>query len=175
MSVVYEPRNFMPDGAYPPIGDEHDHGADQRFTDNDVAEQLSHYTNEALLADERAALDDRAAMSEQAVMDEQRALEEEQALLADDATVQDAAQLDLDDATFPSPIHVTLDAHHMPDGLHDSKDSSPVAGSPHSTRMKNLPKPERPQVPKQADGKFHCTVDDCKEDVRAFHRRCEWK
>jgi hypothetical protein len=173
MSVVYEPRSFMPDGAYPPIGDEHDHGADQRFTDSDVAEQLSHYTNEALLADERAALDDRAAMSER--MDDRHVLGDEEALLQDDTTGQDATRLDLDDTSFPSPIHVALEAQQIPDGQHESKDSSPAAGSPLSTRMKNLPKPDRPQVPKQADGKFHCTVEDCKEEVRAFHRRCEWK
>lgn len=173
MSVVYEPRSFMPDGAYPPIGDEHDHGADQRFTDSDVAEQLSHYTNEALLADERAALDDRAAMSERVVLDERHVLDEE-ALLRDDTTDHDASRLDLDDTRFPSPIHVALEAAQIPDGQPESKDSSPAAGSPLSTRMKNLPKPDRPQVPKAADGKFHCTVDDCKEEVRAFHRRCEW-
>lgn len=165
----------MPDGAYPPIGDEHDHGADQRFSDNDVAEQLSHYTNEALLADERAALDDRAAMSERAVMDERTVLDEEQVLLQDDTTAQDAARLDLDDASFPSPIQVALEAQQIPEGQPDSKDSSPAAGSPLSTRMKNLPKPDRPQIPKAADGKFHCTVEDCKEEVKAFHRRCEWK
>lgn len=164
----------MPDGAYPPIGDEHDHGADQRFTDSDVAEQLSHYTNEALLADERAALDDRAAMGERVVMDDQHVLEDESALLQDDTT-QDATRLDLDDASFPSPMQLAVEAQHIPEAQPESKDSSPAAGSPLSTRMKNLPKPDRPQVPKQADGKFHCTVEDCKEEVRAFHRRCEWK
>lgn len=40
MSVVYEPRNFLHEGSYPPIGDpsDHDHSDTDRFVDPDVSE-----------------------------------------------------------------------------------------------------------------------------------------
>ncbi|KAF7550166.1 hypothetical protein G7046_g8101 [Stylonectria norvegica] len=185
MSVAYEPRNFIHEGAYPPIGDEHDHAADQRFTDNDVAEQLSHYTTEAsMLPDDRSLLgDDRGMMPEDA------------------ATIQEATRLDLPHPSFPSPMQVQMqipslsnslpddkdlthssfpspiqDPMHTPslnDPLSDEKDLSPGAGSPSSSRIKPIPKPDR-DVVKQADGKFHCPLDDCKEDTRSFSRKCEW-
>jgi hypothetical protein len=162
MSVAYEPRNFINEGAYPPMADEHDHDhdhshvADQRFTDNDVAEQLSQYTTEAnMLPDDREVLGD------------------DRGLLPDDATAVQDAQLDLPDG-FESPIEVTLQAPHMSDPLPDSKDPSPSIGSPPSGRSKGIPKPERDPV-KLPDGKFHCPLEDCKEDTRAFTRKCEWK
>ena len=143
MSVAYEPRSFIHEGAYPPIGDEHDHG-DQRYTDSDVAEHLSHYTADASLLG-----DDRGIMS-------------------DDASVQDGTRLDLG-AAFPSPIQMSV-----PEPMSDSKDPSPSVSSPPSSRVKPIPKPDR-DVKKQADGKFHCPLGDCKEDQRAFSRKCEWK
>lgn len=156
MSVAYEPRNFINEGAYPPMGDEPDH-TDQRFTDRDVAEHLSHYTTEAgMLPDDRDVMgDDRGMLPEDA------------------AAVQDATRLDLTADTFPSPIHVPLPSSHLPDPLPESKDPSPGADS-NSSRPKGMPKPDR-DVMKQADGKFHCPLPDCKEDSRAFSRKCEWK
>lgn len=153
MSVAYEPRSFIHEGAYPPIGDDHDHTHDQRFTDHDVAEQLSHYTTEAsMLPDDRVVLgDDRGMLPEDAV------------------AVQEATQLDLTHASFPSPLESALHLDPLPEG----KDlSPPSAGSP-SSRIKPIPKPDR-DVVKQADGKFHCPLDDCKEEVRTFSRKCEW-
>ncbi|KIL96604.1 hypothetical protein FAVG1_01348 [Fusarium avenaceum] len=157
MSVAFEPRNFMHDGGYPPIGDDHDHTADQRFTDNDVAEQLSHYTTEAsMLPDSTGVLgDDRGMMPEHA------------------AAVQEATRLDLGHSDFPSPIEAALQAPTL-DPLPDDKDLSPSIGSPPAaSRIKPIAKPEREAV-KGADGKFHCTQDDCKEEIRVFSRKCEW-
>ncbi|KAF4459428.1 fungal specific transcription factor [Fusarium albosuccineum] len=155
MSVAYEPRNFIHEGGYPPIGDDHDHTADQRFTDSDVAEQLSHYTTEAaMLPDGTGVLgDDRGMMPEDA------------------AAVQEATRLDLGHPTFPSPIQAAMQAPSL--DLPDDKDLSPGAGSPPTSRIKPIPKPGR-DVVKQADGKFHCPLDDCKEEVRTFSRKCEW-
>lgn len=154
MSVAYEPRSFIHEGTYPALGDEHDHGdhgdhgADQRYTDSEVAEHLSHYTADAsLLGDDRGIMGD------------------------DEGGAQDATRLDLG-ATFPSPIAVSLHAPSIPDPMSESKEPSPGIGSPPS-RVKPIPKPDR-DVVKQADGKFHCPLDDCKEDVRAFSRKCEW-
>ncbi|KAH7149163.1 hypothetical protein B0J13DRAFT_298790 [Dactylonectria estremocensis] len=157
MSVAYEPRSFIHEGAYPPIGDEHDHAADQRFTDNDVAEQLSHYTAEAaMLPDDRVVLGDDRGM------------------IPEDATaIQEATRLDLGHPTFPSPIVEAMQVPPALDPLQDEKDLSPGVGSPPSLRIKPIPKPDR-EVLKQADGKFHCPLDDCKEEQRAFARKCEW-
>ncbi|KAK2596698.1 hypothetical protein QQS21_006213 [Conoideocrella luteorostrata] len=150
MSVAYEPRSFIHEGTYPPIGDEHDHGADQRFTDSEVAEHLSHYTADAsLLGDDRG-------------------------MMGDDGTdVQDAERLDLGATSFSSPIPVSLDAPSIPESVSESKDPSPGVGSPLSSRIKPIPKPDR-DVTKQADGKFHCPLDGCREELRSFSRKCEW-
>jgi hypothetical protein len=126
MSVAYEPRNFIHEGKYPPIGDEHDHTAGRRFPDTDVAEQLSQYTAEAALLLDDQAMDDEARMLSY--------------LLSD----------------------------------HEHKEPSPDLGSPPSPRSKHISKPAR-DVIKQADGRFHCRLEDCKEDIRAFARKCEWK
>lgn len=161
MSVAYEPRNFIHEGAYPPMGDEHDHVGDQRYTDNDVAEHLSHYTTEAgMLPDDRDVMgDDRGMMPD------------------DSGVVDDGTRLDLSAPGFSSPMQVPVHPPQLtdglPDGLPDSKDVSPSAESPPS-RSKGMPKPER-EAMKQADGKFHCPLLDCKEEVRAFSRKCEWK
>ncbi|KFA63860.1 hypothetical protein S40285_04464 [Stachybotrys chlorohalonatus IBT 40285] len=159
MSVAFEPRNFIHEGAYPPIGDEHDHNVDQRFSDTDVAEQLSHYTAEASMLpdDDRGVLEDDARiLSEDAV-----------------ASVHDVARLDLEATTFESPLDVPMAAPSLSDPLPGSKEPSPGAMSPPGNRIKSIPKPDR-DVVKQADGKYHCPLEDCKEDVRAFSRKCEW-
>lgn len=155
MSVAYEPRSFMHEGAYPPIGDEHDHGADQRFTDSDVAEHLSHYTADAaMLHDDRDVMDERSMLH--------------------DPSGPDGTRLDLGPTDFSSPLEVAMSAPDMSPALPDSKDPSPGVESLPSSRIKPIPKPSRAVV-KQADGKFHCPLDDCKEDVRTFSRKCEWK
>ena len=158
MSVAYEPRSFIHEGGYPPIGDEHDHTGDHsRFTDSDVAEQLSHYTNEAaMLPDDREVLGD------------------DRDLLHDTSSVSDAARLELAAASFPSPLHVPVHPPSLPDDLPGSKEPSPGASSPSSSRNKSVAKPEREAV-KQTDGKFHCPLIDCKEDIRTFSRKCEYK
>ncbi|POR32412.1 Uncharacterized protein TPAR_07388 [Tolypocladium paradoxum] len=177
MSVAYEPRSFLHEGAYPPIGDEHDHdhdhAADQRYTDSDVAEHLSHYTADAsILADEREVLGD----GRDVLGDDRGVLGDDRGIMSDDAgAVQDATRLDLGPTGFSSPIQVPLpDPPSMPNALRGSKDPSPCVGSPSSaSRIRPIPKPDR-DVAKQADGKFHCPLPDCREDVRAFSRKCEW-
>jgi hypothetical protein len=159
MSVAYEPRSFMHEGAYPPIGEEHDHTADQRFSDTDVAEQLSQYTAEAtMLPDDRGVLEDDTRMLTEDVVNE-----------------QDPTRLDLTSAEFPSPIQVPLPTPQISESIpdHELKEPSPGIDSPASPRSKQIPKPNR-DVIKQADGRFHCPLEDCKEDVRAFARKCEW-
>ena len=154
MSVAYEPRSFLHEGSYPTLGDEHD----QRFSESDVAEQLSHYTNDAaMLPDDRVMGDDRDLLS------------------ADATSLADASRLDLDDAGFGSPVHVSLPTPTMHEHHHlGSHEPSPEGPSSPSGRIKAVLKPNR-EIAKQADGKFHCPLGDCKEDIRAFSRKCEWK
>lgn len=161
MSVAYDPKNFIHEGVYPSLGDEHDH-SEQRFTDNDVAEQLSHYTAEAsMLPDDRNVLGD------------------ERDLLGNDGT--DMTQLDLSAPAFPSPVQApaqpNLEAHIESPPMPITTPTQVSPGredSPSSARGRVIPKPNR-DVIKQADGKFHCPLDDCKEDLRSFSRKCEWK
>ncbi|KAG6206018.1 hypothetical protein E4U35_002080 [Claviceps purpurea] len=163
MSVAYEPRSFMHEGAYPSLGEEHDedHGVDQRYTDSEVAAHLSHYTADAALLEDDRIGDDRIG-DERGIM-----------VGDDECTVQDSAPLDLD-AKFPSPIPDALHAPLLPtDPISACKEPSPATGSPASMRIKTIAKPDR-DVVKQADGKFHCPLEDCKEDVRTFSRKCEW-
>jgi hypothetical protein len=161
MSVAYEPRSFISEPAYPSMGDDHDHHHhEQRYTDNDVAEQLSQYTREAsLLPDDTDVMGD------------------DQSLLPDDpdaGVVDEGTRLeDLTVDTFPSPLRVSLPPPSLPDPATALKSDSPREDSP-SARPKGMPKPDR-DVTKQDDGKFHCPLADCKEDVRAFSRKCEWK
>jgi len=175
MSVAYEPRNFIHEGAYPSIGEDHDHddhdGADQRFTDSEVAEHLSHYTADAsLLADEREVLDDRDVLG-----DDRGVMGDDRGIMADDSSVQDASRLDLGPTGFSSPLQVSLTAPSMAEALSDGKDPSPGAGSPSSiNRVKAVAKPDR-EVTKGPDGRFHCAMPDCKEEIRSFSRKCEWK
>ncbi|KAM4057495.1 zinc finger domain-containing protein [Hirsutella rhossiliensis] len=188
MSVAYEPRSFIHEGAYPSIGDDHDHHvAEQRYTDSDVAEHLGHYTAEAsILDDERQVLaGDGDVMGDDGGIipdddDDTAATATAAAAAAAAASVvaaaaQDAERLGLDSSTFPSPIHMPLASSLMADeGPLESNDLSPGAGSPSSvSRSKPIPKPDR-DVMKQADGKYHCPLPDCKEDVNAFSRKCEW-
>ncbi|KAF4120024.1 BRLZ protein [Geosmithia morbida] len=195
MSVAYEPRSFMHEGTYPPIGDEHDHGADHRYTDSDVAEHLSHYTAGAagMLPDDRDGImgdhDDQSGI-----------MGDHNTGVVDD----DPSRLDLDPTGFSSPIQLPMQTTTMqepPQGMHDDandvpdndssnnvltvKPESPMTvamggggDSPQppssSSRSKTMSKPDREAV-KQADGKFHCPLHDCKEEVRSFSRKCEWK
>lgn len=154
MSVAYEPRNFMHEGNYPPMDD--DHTADGRYGD-DVAEQLSHYTTEAGMS-----LEDGDTMGDG------------RGLLSDNGLVDDD-RLDLGGPGFSSPLHLPVPAPQMHDveTLPSSKEVSPSADSP-TSRGKTMSKPEREAI-KAADGKFHCCIADCREDIRSFARKCEWK
>lgn len=160
MSVAYEPRSFISEGAYPSMGDDHDHHHEQRYTDNDVAEQLSHYTREtSMLPDETDVLgDDRVLL-----------VDEPHTTVVDDATQLEDLTVD----AFPSPLRVaSLPPPSLPDPASVLKSESPREDSP-TLRPKGMAKPDR-DVSKQDDGKFHCPLPDCKEDVQAFSRKCEW-
>ncbi|KAH7357900.1 hypothetical protein B0T11DRAFT_97546 [Plectosphaerella cucumerina] len=60
MSVVYEPRNFMHDGVYPPIGDhDHDHNGDPRVQyASDVTDLSAYNLGGALSGDDGLTAED---------------------------------------------------------------------------------------------------------------------
>lgn len=132
MSVAYDPKSFIHEGAYPPLGDDRDNDTEsdhqERLTDNDVAEQLQRYTNEVMGAD----------------------------LLGE--------TISIDPPEFvPPPVVEQLPS--------DTASASP---QPDARKVVRPPKPDR-QVTKKADGKYHCSREDCQEPVKAFLRRCEWR
>ncbi|ODA80751.1 hypothetical protein RJ55_03710 [Drechmeria coniospora] len=178
MSVAYEPRSFIHEGSYPSMGDDPDHHDDdqvhddQRFTDSEVAVHLSHYTADAaiLASDDRDVLGDARDVLD----DDQGVLVDERSLIADDTAVDEASRLDLDPTGFSSPIAVPLPAPTESDRFPDSKDDSPAVGSPSSvSRLRAVAKPDR-EVSKGPDGKYHCTIAECKDEARVFSRKCEW-
>ncbi|KAF6818392.1 fungal specific transcription factor [Colletotrichum musicola] len=163
MSVVYEPRNFMHDGSYPPIGDpDHDHNADlhaAQFQASDVPDLASYNAATSMLSDERSMIPD--------------------GLVDDPVGVSDATRLDLSApptlASLPSNL-----APALPEPLPSNNTPAPVAShkdeaeaSTPSSRVKCIPKPER-EVTKQADGKFYCIFQGCTEETQVFARKCEW-
>lgn len=150
MSVVYEPRSFMHDGSYPPIGDpDHDHADDPRvqFPSPDVSD-LGPYSLPASMS-----ADDRSMMSD---------------ALASEAVMVSDAQLNMTSASALASL-----PSNLPDTL-PSNDKEDSDAATTSARSKCIPKPDR-DVQKQADGKFYCTFPGCTEDTQVFGRKCEWR
>jgi hypothetical protein len=164
MSVVYEPRNFIHDGAYPPdpTGDPND-----RYADADESDLGPFNPPPPMLGDDRSMLSD------------------DRGLLVDaSATVPDGSSLDI---SVGVPKSLTAELQEAVDGLHDvlhnhaSADKaspevptpSPEATTP-SSRVKPIPKPDR-DVAKNADGKYYCNFQGCTEDNQVFSRKCEWR
>ncbi|GKT44973.1 transcriptional regulator CBF1 [Colletotrichum spaethianum] len=155
MSVVYEPRNFMHDGSYPPIGDpDHDHNVDPtaQYQATDVPDLASYNPTASMLGDDRSLMPDGL----------------------DDGSVgvSDATRLDLSApptlASLPSQLPPAL-----PEPLPSNNNKDDGEASTPSSRVKCIPKPER-EVTKQPDGKFYCTFPGCTEETQVFTRKCEW-
>lgn len=146
MSVVYEPRSFMHDGVYPPIGDhDHDHNGDPRVQyASDVTDLSAYNLGAGLSGDERI----EGLTAEDLVTDAQLSLATTAAL-----------------ASLPPSLAEALQAHN-----HD--EAEPAAAL--AARTKCIPKPDR-EVHKQADGKFYCTFAGCTDEIQVFNRKCEWR
>ncbi|KAM0333387.1 hypothetical protein ACHAQA_002048 [Verticillium albo-atrum] len=155
MSVAYEPRSFMHDPSYPPIGDpDHDHDVDARlrYTSPDVSGLDAYNPSTSMLGDERSIMSD--ALAGEAVMVSE----------AGEMTLPSAPVLpSLPSLTSTIPIPDTLPSNDRDDGDQGAS----------SLRSKCIPKPDR-EVQKQADGKFYCTFPGCTEDTQVFGRKCEW-
>ncbi|CRK38442.1 Cell wall transcription factor ACE2 like protein [Verticillium longisporum] len=151
MSVVYEPRSFMHDPSYPPIGDpDQDHDVDTRlqYASPDVSGLDAYNPSASMLGDDRSIISD--------------------ALGGDGVLVTDAGELTLP----PAPTMATL-ASQMPETLPSNGGKDDLDHGASSLRSKCIPKPDR-EVHKQADGKFYCTFPGCTEDTQVFGRKCEW-
>ncbi|OHE97192.1 C2H2 transcription factor [Colletotrichum orchidophilum] len=154
MSVVYEPRNFMHDGSYPPIGDhDHDHVLDQtgQYQASDVPDLASYNPTSSMLGDDRSLMPDGL----------------------DDGSVgvPDATRIDLSAPTTLASLPSSLPPS-LPEPLPSNNKDEGEASTP-TSRVKCIPKPER-EVTKQPDGKFYCTFPGCTEETQIFTRKCEW-
>ncbi|KAL2757949.1 hypothetical protein ACRALDRAFT_1068413 [Sodiomyces alcalophilus JCM 7366] len=150
MSVIYEPRNFMHDPSYPPIGDPDQdyHGQRLQYQSPDDVPDLSPYNaSPPMLPDDRSMI--------------------QEALANEAAMVTDAAQLSIPNAAALVSLPTNL-TNPMP-----PNDREETETAPQTVRTKHIPKPER-EVQKQADGKYYCTFPGCIEEVQVFNRKCEW-
>ncbi|OLN86468.1 Transcriptional factor SWI5 [Colletotrichum chlorophyti] len=182
MSVVYEPRNFMHDGSYPPIGDpDHDHNVDptSQYQATDVPELASYNPSPSMLEDDRSLLPDGLDDNSIDVSDATRLdLSAPPPLASLPANLPPNLSTNLSSnlssnlsanlaASLPANLSPTL-----PEPLPSNHKDDAEASTP-SSRVKCIPKPER-EVTKQPDGKFYCTFPGCTEETQVFTRKCEW-
>lgn len=154
MSVVYEPRNFIHDGGYPPMDDEHVTSPDaDQFTDsedtvtNELATtvasfvpQLSKQLNTQLNTQLGAQLN--AQLSTQFI---------------------DATEQRLDLPTVPQTTTTDASPEHDPASptLYEDEDG-PIL------------RPVRSPV-RNERGKYACPLNECKNKGREWIRKCEYK
>ena len=150
MSVAYEPRAFMHDGAYPNLGDDNDrdHAADlghDRYTDHEGMPVFN--AAPTMIDDERDLVGDESPMAQGAVLD-----------------------LPMVKATTPQDVESDQHIKTVAPPLAPMDQPTP----PPSARIKAIPKPDR-EVSKQADGRFYCSWPGCTDEKQVFARRCEWR
>ncbi|TEA14993.1 Cell wall transcription factor ACE2 [Colletotrichum sidae] len=171
MSVVYEPRNFIHDGSYPPIGDpEHDHNGDPnaQYQATDVPDLSSYTTTASMLADERSLMVDSLVDDPVGVSDPTRLdLSAPPNLTSLPSGLQPAMPDSLPSSTNTNSNNISNNINNAPSLKDEAEASTPPS------RVKCIPKPER-EVTKQADGKFYCTFPGCTEETQVFIRKCEW-
>jgi hypothetical protein len=79
------------------------------------------------------------------------------------ASPEDHNALDLSSPSSHPPL--------MPTSVETDKDEMELRTP---QRIKAIPKPDRPAT-KNGNGKYECDWPDCTEEVKEFHRKCEWK
>lgn len=76
---------------------------------------------------------------------------------------------------FMTPeTRLDLPPHIGSPGSLPKEDSPTPSRSSTSYRAKNVPKPER-EVTRTEGGKFVCNWPSCKDEVKEFLRKCEWR
>lgn len=150
MSVAYEPRSFHDDSPYAPVGEnDHDH------TDLGLNKYINTEANVDDMADLAAATYDATGGPPSPF------------------NTSDSPALDLDPVVGPPNVD--------PTNLPIRESSSEILGANDvghahnpSTRSKPIAKPIR-MVTKNEDGLYECRWQDCKEEIKSFHRKCEWR
>ncbi|KAB5572597.1 C2H2 transcription factor [Coniochaeta sp. 2T2.1] len=149
--VAFEPRDFMHDGNYPSMGDHH---VPDTHPNNTFGEHHDGVANE---------LTDDVNYSNTGVPN------------------FDAADDDLDLASPPTQnnIHNDLQNDIQNDLQNDIQNNLQNGASPsddqppQQTSGRVIAKPDRVAV-KNANGKYECKFEGCKEKVKEFVRKCEW-
>ncbi|PSR80555.1 hypothetical protein BD289DRAFT_373828 [Coniella lustricola] len=144
MSVAYEPRSFHDDNPYAPVG-ESDHDHDHS--------DLNKYINTEANVDDMA---DLAAV----------AYAQGDSGTPSPFNPADSPPTTLDLVGPVAPPNV--DPANVP-----IRESSPVLLGIPGMRSKPIAKPDR-MVTKNEEGLYECRWEDCKEDAKTFHRKCEW-
>lgn len=164
MSVAYEHRAFPIDSPYAPVGEHDDHDADDADDDHDMNKYINTEAN----------VDDMADLA--AATYEPRGPSPFRTTAADSPAALDDL---VDDDTAPAHQH---HQHHQHQHHHDDVDPAnvplpPTAAPTHhapATRSKPIAKPSR-AVTKNEAGMFECRWPECKEEVKLFPRKCEWR
>lgn len=158
MSVAYEPRSFHDDSPYAPVGEnDHDH------TDLGLNKYINTEANVDDMADLAAATYDAATAGPPSPFH-----------------TSDSPALDLG----PVAVAVVGPPNVDPTNLPIRESSTEMLGSTNdvghhthhhpSARSKPIAKPIR-MVTKNEDGLYECRWHDCKEELKSFHRKCEWR
>lgn len=173
MSVAYEPRSFHDDSPYAPVGEnDHDHDHLPDHVNDHLG--LNKYINT------EANVDDMADLAA-ATYDERDAVVSP-FNTSDDVVVgavESPGPLDLVGPPNVDPTNVPVrdssnDLLAGDDVGHDHDHDHAHANTPSGTRSKPIAKPNR-AVTKNDDGLYECKWPDCKEEVKAFQRKCEWR
>lgn len=162
MSVAYEPRPFHDDSPYAPVG-ENDHDVDHDDDHSELNKYINTEANVDDMADLAAAAYDSAAgppspfnTSDSPALD----------LGPVGPPNVDPANVPITDTPSPLPVLLSEDVADDVDGV--------TVHATNASRSKPIAKPDR-IVTKNVDGLYECRWPGCKEDVKAFQRKCEWR
>lgn len=151
MSVAYEHRAFPIDSPYAPVGEHDNHDADDADDDHDMNKYINTEAN----------VDDMADLA--AATYEPRGPSPFRTTAADSPAALDDL---VDDDPAPSP-------HHVEPANVSLAPAAPTHHAP-ATRSKPIAKPSR-AVTKNDAGMFECRWPECKEEIKIFPRKCEWR
>lgn len=203
MSVAYDHRPFSVDSPYAPVG-EHGHEHDDDDADQDMNKYINTEANVDDMADLAAATYDPDehdhhhhhhdhhhhhsvgdAPSPFKVSDSPAATTGPTSLNDLDppvgSPIVDPANESLR-VTLPTPPRLGLGLDSRAVGARRPSSSSKNNNNTNTSRFSHSPSPrskpiEKPSrvVTKNEAGMFECSFKDCKEELRMFARKCEWR
>lgn len=153
MSVAYEHRAFPIDSPYAPVGEHGTHNAHGAAADDDDDhDDMNKYINTEANVDDMADLA-AATYAPRGPSPFHTTAADSPALDDDDDLVAGSSPNNVDPANVP----LTTSPTHAP-----------------ATRSKPIAKPSR-VVTKNESGMFECRWPECKEELKLFPRKCEWR